>query len=73
MLDDRVKKHATGNGNTKTQRHEGTKKGRINNLQMPPFFLPSCLCVFVFPAIPIIRGSDFGLERVPQRNLNLPR
>ena len=33
---------------TKTQRHEGTKKGRNQKwLLKRPFFVPSCLCVFV--------------------------
>jgi hypothetical protein len=32
-----------------TQRHKGTKKTRMNNYLMRVFFVPLCLCVFVFP------------------------
>ena len=33
---------------TKTQRHKATKKGRINESYLRPFFVALCLCVFVF-------------------------
>ncbi|PYS55443.1 MAG: MBL fold metallo-hydrolase [Acidobacteria bacterium] len=32
---------------TKTQKHEDTKKARISDFQMRAFFVSSCLCVFV--------------------------
>src|SRR5207302_11114869 len=35
-------------GNTKTQRHKGTKKAAIKDLLIAAFFVPLCLCVFVF-------------------------
>src|SRR5947199_6729195 len=44
---------------TKTQRHEDTKKARINDLQMRAFFVSSCLCVFV-SLILIPFGSEDG-------------
>src|SRR5262245_34798706 len=40
---------ASGSGNTKTQRHEGTKKRRNEEDESRRFFVPLCLCVFVFP------------------------
>src|SRR5262249_15549110 len=32
----------------KTQRHRGTKKAGINSCYLAVFFVPLCLCVFVF-------------------------
>ena len=57
--------------NTKAR---ATKKGRVNNFQMRPFFVASCLCVFVFtrtwgslnpPRIPLperLRAEPFSTD-----------
>ena len=34
--------------NTKAQRHKGTKKAGEQRYPMPAFFVPLCLCAFVF-------------------------
>src|SRR5262245_17265369 len=38
--------------NTKTQRHRGTKKAAIKETLLAAFFVPLCLCVFVFNTRP---------------------
>src|SRR6266850_4295547 len=42
----------------KTQRHEGTKKGRIENFCLRPFFVPSCLCVLRYVCPVLLRRHE---------------
>src|SRR5262249_2996457 len=44
--------------NTKAQRHNDTKKGRLQNRLVRPFFVSLCLCAFVFM-------TAFGIEKEP--------